>query len=90
MPVLLLTPAFAHCAHGHKKRLPSVHDFVLGKFLKDEFNSMKTMFDEAAEHEGFLIKLAGEAKTKCYWVKASKRQHQQRRSTQAADSGDDA
>ena len=63
---------------------------MLGRFLKDEFNSMKTMFDDAAKHEGFLIKLAGEAKTECYWGKATKRQHPQRRGTQAADSGDEA
>ena len=70
--------------------LLSIHDFVLAKFLKDEFTSIKTMFDEAAKHEGFLIKLAGEAKTKGYWGKSTKRQHQQRRNTQAADSGDNA
>ena len=73
------------------KNALSIHDFVLAKFLKDEFNSMKQMFDAAAAHEGFLIKLAGEAKTKGYWNKsASKRQPQHRRSAQAADSGDDA
>jgi hypothetical protein len=72
------------------KKALSIHDYVLGKFLKDEFASMKTMSDEAAKHEGFLIKLAGEAKTKGYWGKAAKRQHQRRRSAQAADSGDDA
>ena len=72
------------------KNALSIHDYVLGEFLKDEFASMKTMSDEAAKHEGFLIKLAGEAKTKGYWGKAAKRQHQQRRSAQAPDSGDDA
>ena len=73
------------------KNALSIHDFVLAKFLKDEFNSMKQMFDAAAAHEIFLIRLAGEAKTKGYWNKAaSKRQPQHRRSAQAADSGDDA
>ena len=72
------------------KNALSIHDYVLGKFLKDEFASMKTMFDEAAKHEGLLVTLAGEAKTKGYWGNAAKRQHQQRRSAQAADPGDAA
>ena len=43
------------------KNAASVYDYVLSKFLRDEFASLKTMFDEAAKHESFLIKLAAEA-----------------------------
>ena len=47
------------------KNALSLHDYVLGKLLKEEFTSMKTMFDKAAKHEGFLIKLAEEVKATC-------------------------
>ena len=64
----------------------SVYDDVMSKLLKAEFTSLKTMFDEAAKHESFLIKLAAESKAKCYWGKAtSRRQQHNRKTAQAAD-----
>ena len=48
------------------KNAVSIYDDVMSKFLKNEFVSLKTMFDEAAKHESFLMKLAAEAKAKCY------------------------
>ena len=73
------------------KNAVSVYDDVMSKFLKDEFTSLKSMFDEATKHESFLIKFAAESEHKCYWGKAtSRRQQQNRKTAQAADSGEDA